>query len=210
MAILTESGLWEPGVYQLEVEDGPQGGAEGIDNVPLRHLANRAGFLNTARLSGVFGGRNLKTVLGVSTIAQAMAALRTLCNGTGTPDFSKLMIGDYLDGIDLSAIPAENGGTAGQAWSETYKNNRIRIAAFNPYLNVGDTGVSKNHIRFDFSTVPLCKRMNPTNDNAGGYKASEMRAFLEGVNGDGSGDYAGTPTVSTGAFLAALKAQLGN
>ncbi|MDR2419465.1 MAG: hypothetical protein LBD79_10515 [Treponema sp.] len=117
MAVLSESGLWEPGVYQLEVEDNPQGGAEGIDNVPLRHLANRGRFLNDARLSSyiVGKGRNLLTVLGVSTIAQAMVALRTLCNGTGTPDFSKLMLGDYLDGIDLSVIPAENGGTAGQA-----------------------------------------------------------------------------------------------
>jgi hypothetical protein len=53
-----------------------------------------------------------------------MAALRTLCNGTGVPDFSKLRIGDYLDGIDLSAIPAENGGTVGQAWNDMYKNNR--------------------------------------------------------------------------------------
>jgi hypothetical protein len=35
-------------------------------------------------------------------------------NGVGTPDFSGLQIGDYLDGIDLSAIPAENRGPAGR------------------------------------------------------------------------------------------------
>jgi hypothetical protein len=110
-----------------------------------------------------------------------MAALRALCNGTGTPDFSKLQTGDYLDGIDLSAIPAENGGTAGQAWNNTYKNNRIVISAFNPYKGVGDTEVTKNHIRFDFANVPLLKRMNPSNDNIGGYRATEIRAFLEGV-----------------------------
>jgi hypothetical protein len=212
MAFVPEQVVWEPGVYQLEVEDGPQGGVDGIDNVPLRHLANRAKFLNDARLSGYIAGkgRDLLTVLGVSTIAQAMAALRTLCNGTGTPDFSKLMVGDYLDGLDLSAIPAENGGTAGQAWNATYKNNRIAIAAFNPYKGVGDTEVTKNHIRFDFTNIPLRKRMNPANDNTGGYKATELRAFLEGVNGDGAGDYAGTTTVTTGAFLAALKARLGD
>ncbi|MHB9293109.1 hypothetical protein Holit_02229 [Hollandina sp. SP2] len=209
MAVLSETGLWEPGVYQLEVEDGPQGGAEGIDNVPLRHLANRGSFLNNARLAGYIAGkgRNLLTVLGVSTISQAMAALRTLCNGTGTPDFSKLQIGDYLDGIDLSAIPAENGGTAGQAWNATYNNNQIVISAFNPYKGVGDTEVTKNHIRFDFANVPLLKRMNPTNDNTGGYRATEIRAFLEGVNGDGAGDKDG---VTTAAFLNALKGQIGN
>jgi hypothetical protein len=92
-------------------------------------------------------GRNLLDVLGAGSIQAAMAALRQRCNGTGVPNFTGLMIGDYLDGIDLSAIPAENGGKAGQAWNGTYKNNRIKLSAFNPYKGVGDTEVLKNHIR---------------------------------------------------------------
>ena len=152
-------------------------------------------------------GRNLFNVLGVGSIQAAMAALRTLCNGTGTPNFRGLMIGDYLDGLNLSAIPAENEGTAGQAWNGTYKNNRLVLSAFNPYKGVGDTEVTKNHIRFDFANVPLLKRMNPTNDNIGGYPATELCAFLDGVNGDGTGSMAG---VTTAAFLNALKAQIGD
>jgi hypothetical protein len=152
-------------------------------------------------------GRDLKAVPGVSTIPDAFAALRERCNGTGTPDFSGLQIGDYLDGIDLSAIPAGNGGTAGRAWNDTYKNNRLTLSAFNPYKGVGDTEVTKNHIRFDFANVPLRKRMNPTDANAGGYAASEMRVFLEGANGDGTGSKTG---VTTAAFLNALKAQIGD
>ena len=151
-------------------------------------------------------GRNLMSVLGVSAIPDAMAALRVRCNGTGTPDFSGLQIGDYLDGLDLSAIPAENGGTAGQPWNDSYKNNRITLSAFNPYKGVGDTEVTKNHIRFDFANVPLRKRMNAANDNTGGYAATEMRVFLEGANGDGTGSMTG---VTTAAFLNALKAQIG-
>jgi hypothetical protein len=212
MAVLTESGLWEPGVYQLEEEDGPQGGVEGIDNVPLRELANRAGFLNNARLSEYVAGkgRNLLTVLGVTNISQAMAALRVLCNGTDVPDFSKLQIGDYIDGIDLSAIPAENGGTAGQAWNDTYKNNRIVLSGFNTYKQAGDLEVQKNHLLFTFRDIPLNKRMNPTDTCIGGYAASEMRAFLEGANGDGTGAYAGSTTVTTAVFLNTLKAQIGD
>jgi hypothetical protein len=119
------------------------------------------------------------------------------------------MVGDYLDGVDLSAIPAENGGTAGQVWNGTYKNNQIVLSGFNTYKQAGDTEVTKNHLLFTFRNIPLKKRMNPTNDNTGGYAASEIRAFLEGVNGDGTGDYAGSTTVTTAAFLNVLKAQVG-
>lgn len=100
----------------------------------------------SARISRFLPGRDLMSVLGVSSINDAMAALRTRCNGTGTPDFLGLQIGDYLDGIDLSAIPVENGGTTGQPWNNSYKNNRIVLSAFNPYKGVGDTETIKNHI----------------------------------------------------------------
>jgi hypothetical protein len=49
--------------------------------------------------------------------------------------------------------------------------------------------------------------MNPTNDNTGSYPATEVRAFLDGVNGDGTGGKTG---VTTAAFLNALKVQIGD
>jgi hypothetical protein len=149
-------------------------------------------------------GRDILKVLGISTsgqtiqqaIKEAMGDIRELSNHTASgvdpvPDYKYFDFGDYLDGIDLSAIPAENEGTGGQAWNDTYKNNRIVLSAFNPYKGVGDTEVTKNHIRFDFTNAPLQKRMNPTNSNEGGYAASEVRAFLDGTNGDGSGSKTG-------------------
>jgi hypothetical protein len=155
-------------------------------------------------------GRNLLSVLGVGSIQAAMAALRVRCNGTGTPNFRGLMIGDYLDGIDLSAIPAENEGTAGQAWNDAYLSNRIVLSGFNTYKGIGGTEVTKNHLLFTFRNIPLKKRMNPTNTCIGGYGASEIRAFLEGASGNGTGDYAGSTTVTTATFLNALKAQIGD
>jgi hypothetical protein len=88
-------------------------------------------------------GRNQLNVLSVGSIPAAMAALRVRCNGTGVPNFRGLMIGDYIDGIDLSAISAENEGTAGQPWNNTYKNNRIVLSGFNTYKGVG--GAYKSH-----------------------------------------------------------------
>jgi hypothetical protein len=174
-----------------------------------RVLTSHAGEVDGA-------GRNLLTVLGVSGIPAVMAEIRRRCNNngeidsTGIPDFTGLMIGDYLDGINLSAIPAHGGGTAGQVWNDTYKNNRIVLSGFNTFKGAGDTENSKNHLLFTFRNDPLRHRMNPTNDNTGGYAASELRAWLEGANGDGTGQYAGDGTVPVAAFLNALKAQIGN
>ena len=119
----------------------------------------------------------------------------------GEPDFAGLQIRDYLDGLDLSAIPAENGGTAGQGWNDTHKNNRIVIAGFNTYMGAGNTENTKNHILFTFVNCPLTKRINASHTNAGGYRASKLRAFLEGTNGNGAGDKSG---VTTAAFMNAL------
>jgi hypothetical protein len=141
-------------------------------------------------------GRDLLTVLGVQTIPAAMAEIRRRCNnngeidGTGIPDFRGIRIGDYIDGLDLSAIGAPTGGTAPQAWNNTYKNNRILVSGFNTFKGTGDTEVTKNHILFTFRNIVAKGRMNSSNTNAGGYPATELRTWLEGASGDGSGPFA--------------------
>ena len=147
--------------------------------------------LNADQVDGL--GRNLLEVLGVSTIPEAMAEIRRRCNNnaeidnTGIPDFGGLAVGDYLDGIDFSGTAAPTSGTAPQAWNNTYKNNRIEIAGFNTYKGMGSTENNKNHILFVFRNIIAKARMNATDTNVGGYPSSEMRIWLEGANGDGSG-----------------------
>jgi hypothetical protein len=139
-----------------------------------------------------------------AAIAQVMAELRKRCNNnseidsSGIPDFRGLMVGDYLDGLDFSGITAPssaqapNGGP--QAWNDTYKNNRIVIGGFNTYKGVGDTENNKNHILFVFRNVLWRQRQRATDDNTGGYAynnaANEIRAYLEGLAGDGTGTFA--------------------
>jgi hypothetical protein len=147
-------------------------------------------------------GRDLRLVFGIAStnpavyIPQIMAEIRRRCNNNGEidntiiPDFRGLEVGDYIDGLDLSGIVAPTGGTAPQAWNSTYKNNRIVIAGFNTYKGAGDTENSKNHIVFVFRNVIVKGRVNATNNNAGGYPASEIRQWLEGAEGDGSGPFA--------------------
>ncbi len=45
MANLPESSKWEEGIYQLEVTDPVMGGPEGVDNKPIKQLANRTKYL---------------------------------------------------------------------------------------------------------------------------------------------------------------------
>jgi hypothetical protein len=141
-------------------------------------------------------GRNLLTVLGVQTIPAAMAEIRRRCNNngeidnSGIPDFTGIMIGDYIDGLDLSGVTAAPGGSAPQAWNDTYKNNRIMVSGFNTFKGSGDTEITKNHILFTFRNVLCQGYMNPSNTNAGGYPATAMRTWLEGASGDGNGSLA--------------------
>ena len=124
-----------PGVYQWELDDDVIGGPDGTATRPIRQLTERTEYLKLSVSRGAGSlladmvdgsGRNLLDVLGVATIAEAMAEIRRRCNNNGEidaskiPDFSGIMIGDYIDGIDLSDVPAENGGSAGQAWNDTY------------------------------------------------------------------------------------------
>jgi hypothetical protein len=152
-------------------------------------------------------GRNLLDVLKVSSIPATMTELRRRCNNDGEidaskiPDFRGLMIGDYLD------IPSLTIDGQLYEMNPAYQNTRIVIAGLNTFKGAGDTENEKNHVLFVFRNILMNRRMNPTDTNTGGYPASEMRAWLEGANGDGSGSYSG---VTTAAFLNGLKAALGD
>ena len=158
-------------------------------------------------------GRNLFDVFGITEgtllekIAACFAEIRRRCNNygeideSGVPDFRGIAVGDYIDGIDLSLIPANQNSaanTAGQEWNDTYKNNRILVSGFNTFKQSGDTEVTQNHICFTFRNIPLKARMNTSDTNTGGYAASVMKTFLEStftpalkaqLSGGGAEDY---------------------
>jgi len=157
-------------------------------------------------------GHNLLDVLNVTTIPQAMAALRTRCNGTGVPNFAGLEIGDYIDGISLGGIAAPPGGIAPGVWNNTHKNNRIVIAGFNYYKSTGvwSNVITKNHIVFAFDRAIARGRMNSTNSNSGGYAASEIRQWLEGEDGNGSGPFAVGLKNAIGDYLLTIPKNIAN
>lgn len=112
-------------------------------------------------------GRNLVTVLGVANAAAAFAALRTRADAG---NFNGLRLGDY---IDVSSMTID-----GSAIFNSNQRLRFIIAGFDTYLNVGDTAVSSHHIVMIAKNCVFQKAMNSTATNAGGYAASELKAYL--------------------------------
>jgi hypothetical protein len=142
------------------------------------------------------GGRNLLSVLGAATVPEVMAILRERCNGEGRPNFDGLFIGDYVDIPSLIV-----NGT-------TYANVRVLLSGFNHYRNPSAPEGYRNmqnHILFTFDKIVLKHRINPSNTNVGGYPSSELRTFLEGVDGSGAGIFATGLREAIGNFLYTVK-----
>ena len=138
-------------------------------------VARKQEFDEATANTGSTEGRNLLTVLGVTTVAEAMEVLHERCNGEGVADFSGLMIGDYLD------LPSLKVDGTTYTWNATYQNLRIVISGFNHYIHCGDTENTKNHILWTFKNVVLQRQMNSSDTNTGGYNASAMKTYLDGV-----------------------------
>ena len=149
-------------------------------------VARKQEFDEATANTGSTEGRNLLTVLGVTTVAEAMGVLHERCNGEGVADFSGLMIGDYLD---LPSLIVD--GTT-YTWNATYQNLRIVISGFNHYIHCGDTENTKNHILWTFKNVVLQRQMNSSDTNTGGYNASAMKTYLDGVFALGLGSALGS------------------
>jgi len=136
---------------------------------------------------GCTDGRNLLDVFGKTTVAEVMEILHNKCNGEGKADFSGLMIGDYLD------LPSLTVGGTTYTWNADYQNLRIVISGFNHYIYCGHPNENKkNHILWTFRNVVLQKRMNATDTNAGGYRTSELKKYLDEVFAAGLGNALGS------------------
>ena len=93
MANLQETNQWEAGVYQLETTDPVEGGAEGIDNLQAKQLANRTAWL--------------KAQLTLLTSANELLTKLKTVDGSGSG-----LNADMLDGKHASAFLLASAYTA--------------------------------------------------------------------------------------------------
>lgn len=115
-------------------------------------------------------GRSLLSVLGVSTVAAAFAAVR---NMSYADYWKKLKMYDYID------IPSIAAGNELGTLTNVSQNLRAEIMGFDTYYRVGDTETAHG-VLFQFKGCPFLHKMNSTSTNAGGYPASELKALLNG------------------------------
>ena len=160
-------------------------------------------------------GRDLRLVFGIEStnptvyIPLIMAEIRRRCNNYGEIDSTKnpyflgIAIGDYIDGLNLSGIPATPGNNINGlplGWIDSSKSNRIVVGGFNIYKEN-----DLNNVLFIFKNGICRGKMNSNNTYVGGYSNSEMRIWLEGEDGDGSGVFAtALKTCLGGDYLATI------
>jgi hypothetical protein len=123
-----------------------------------------------------------------------------------------IKLGDYIDLEGGLKVDAYNGygaigigaGTSqGQAgWVitvgdyATYNRDysgvflRLIVVGINSFNRVTESSNNTPHVVFQFQNIPGKRRMNSSNDNTGGYPASEMRKYLTPLDGvEGSGKF---------------------
>ncbi len=91
MANLTEKAEWTKGIYQLETTDPLQGGADGIDNVQAKQLANRTQYLKNAQEEHGSDNDNPHGVTAEQVGAYTKEESRAIAEGSGASVASALM-----------------------------------------------------------------------------------------------------------------------
>lgn len=97
MANVTESSIWESGVYQIETTDPVLGGANGIANMQAKQLANRTAYLKQ-RADQVDAAKG-----GYSNLQSRLAAIDTANEALG-PDMQNMSTAALKYALEQAAL----------------------------------------------------------------------------------------------------------
>ncbi|HQS59618.1 MAG TPA: hypothetical protein PKZ37_14665 [Gallionellaceae bacterium] len=113
MANVTESAVWDAGVYQLETTDPVAGGPSGIDNTPHKNLANRTAYLK-AHVDAIESGASVPAGL-ATTAVMAAADTATLNSAKSYADGLVVGLWDDRGSFDASVNTFPTTGGSGAA-----------------------------------------------------------------------------------------------
>ncbi|POZ60161.1 gp53-like domain-containing protein [Chromobacterium alticapitis] len=118
MANLQEKPVWETGIYQLETTDPVLGGADGVDNLQAKQLANRTTFLK----------KQIDDMVAGALIAEYADRLKTPRNIAMTGDGGWNVTFDA--GGDVSAqMTLKDSGVAAGSYGQVTVDSKGRVTA---------------------------------------------------------------------------------
>ncbi|KVO79038.1 gp53-like domain-containing protein [Burkholderia ubonensis] len=141
MTDLVESSTWTPGIRQFETSDPVEGGPDGIDNVPLRQLANRTRFLKDRQEAHEAAVDPYPQYATKADLAQKVAALvdqspealntlRELANALGNdPGFATTMTNALAQKAPIES-PVFTGVAKGTTPGQFDSSTRLATTAF--------------------------------------------------------------------------------
>ncbi|KUZ66437.1 hypothetical protein WI38_07275 [Burkholderia ubonensis] len=141
MTDLVESSTWTPGIRQFETSDPVEGGPDGIDNVPLRQLANRTRFLKDRQEAHEGAVDPYPQYATKADLAQKVAALvdqspealntlRELANALGNdPSFATTMTNALAQKAPIES-PVFTGAAKGTTPAQFDSSTRLATTAF--------------------------------------------------------------------------------
>ncbi|WP_069236715.1 gp53-like domain-containing protein [Burkholderia ubonensis] len=141
MTDLVESSTWTPGIRQFETSDPVEGGPDGIDNVPLRQLANRTRFLKDRQEAHEGAVDPYPQYATKADLAQKVAALvdqspealntlRELANALGNdPSFATTMTNALAQKAPIES-PVFTGAAKGATPGQFDASTRLATTAF--------------------------------------------------------------------------------
>lgn len=145
MSNLTEQPDWAEGIYQFETSDPVQGGPDGIDNVPLKQLANRTGWLRRVLQ---FGRTTYTPDTGTknSIVANLLPAVTELVDGMEanfrvavTNDGACTLTPNGVAGSGIPKLPLYGGDHADLSAGDLPAGAQVR-ARLNTALNAKNGG----------------------------------------------------------------------
>ncbi|MDR2633638.1 MAG: penicillin-binding protein activator LpoB [Treponema sp.] len=150
----------------------------GKPRAPAASAAPSAPRILPGDLAEVFG------VKGVTAAFNAVHAFLQTCNSPSAAGrreriAQRIMLGDWIDLPRLTVQGDAGGGAINTDNTDLGGNGKLlRLIVVGLDSFAATNKDAPAHIVFQFQNIPGTHRMNPSNTNAGGYKASELRRYL--------------------------------
>ncbi len=150
MADIVEEENWKNGVYQLETSDPVQGGADGVDNLPHKALANRTLWLKAQLLlKALVGGSASQRFRVASAIADDEAITKSqFDSGLSNIDLSSKVDKSAVIGINQTWQDVSTSRKSGVTYTNTTGKPIMVMLTFNHDNTIVNLYINGNSVAY--------------------------------------------------------------